>query len=68
MTAKLLFIKAISIVFGTVTIDACPLGLGACAAGLGLPGRLVLSDLLRAGDAHIVNVKQNDVDVLGLPP
>ena len=37
----------------------CQPGLGACVASLSSPGRLVLSDLIRAGNRQLVNVRQD---------
>ena len=39
--------------------DACQPGLGACGASLSSPGRLVLNDLIGAGNRQMVNVRQD---------
>ena len=38
--------------------NVCQPRLGACGASLSLPGRLVLSDLVRARNRQMVNVRQ----------
>ena len=40
---------------------ACQPRLGACGASLSSPGRLVLSDLVRAGNGQMVNVRQDHI-------
>ena len=49
--------------------NACQPRLGACGASLSSPGRIVLSDLIRAGNRQVMNVKQDHVVLifLGLP-
>ena len=41
-------------------------GLGACGASLSSPGRLVLSNLIGAGNRQMVNVRQDHVAPVGL--